>query len=84
MAGRQRPTIAITIRPELLGTIDTFADAAGLSRSRFIENLLTVGIEAVKDLEATGLWSASNLMFKLTERSKEILTQRKLFEDEHR
>jgi len=81
MAGRQRPTIAITIRSELLSTIDTFANSAGLSRSRFIENLLTVGLEAVKDLEATGLWSASNLMFKLRERSKDILMQRKLFED---
>jgi metal-responsive CopG/Arc/MetJ family transcriptional regulator len=81
MAGRQRPTIAITISPELLDTIDKFANSAGLSRSRFIENLLTIGLEAVNDLEATGLWSASNLMFKLREKSKEILTQRKLFED---
>jgi len=81
MAGRQRPTIAITISPELLNTIDKFANSAGLSRSRFIENLLTVGLEAVKDLEAAGFWSTSNLMFKLRERSKEILTQRKLFDD---
>ena len=80
MAARQRPTIAITINPELLSRVDRLADAATLSRSRLIENLLFSCVETVEELEATGIWSSSNLMVMIKERFKEALTQRKLFE----
>ncbi len=80
MAGRQRPTIAITINPELLERIDRLAGSAELSRSRFIENLLTVVVETVQELEATGLWSTSRLMVEIKDRFKDVLLQRKLFE----
>ena len=80
MPGRQRPTIAITINAELLNRLNRLASSAELSRSRFIENLLTAGVETVEELEATGLWSASKLVVEIKLRFKEALTQRKLFE----
>lgn len=80
MTARQRPTIAITINPELLSRIDRLASSATLSRSRFIENLLFSCVETIEELETAGLWSSSNLMVMIKERFKEALTQRKLFE----
>ena len=80
MPGRQRPTIAVTIDPELLKKIDRLAGSVELSRSRFVENLLTAGVETIEDLESTGLWSTSKLVAEIKERFREVLTQRKLFD----
>ena len=80
MATRQRPTIAITINPDLLARIDRLATAIDLSRSRFIENLLFACVETVEELETAGLWSPSSLMAKIKGRFKQALTQRGLFE----
>ncbi|MBW2073111.1 MAG: ribbon-helix-helix protein, CopG family [Deltaproteobacteria bacterium] len=79
MAGRQRPTIAITIAPQLLERIDKLASSSQMSRSRFIENLLAAGVDVFEELEGTGLWSASKVMAQIKERLKESLIQRKLF-----
>lgn len=82
MPGRQRPTVAVTINPELLKKIDRLAASVELSRSRFVENLLTAGVETLEELGATGHWSTSKLMDDIKERFREALTQRKLFDTE--
>ena len=80
MPGRQRPTIAITISPELLDRVDKLAALTELSRSRCIERLLNAAMETVEELEGVGRWSTPTLMLEIKERFRASMTQRNLFD----
>ena len=58
MTERIRPQIAITINADLLKYIDETAGKLGLTRSRLIENCLSMAVDDLKLLKKLGLIDA--------------------------
>lgn len=75
MEGRTRPNINITLDADLLKFIDETAGKLGMTRSRFIENILTVGVDDVKLLKSMGLIGAYRAFKEFQANVKHAMTE---------
>ncbi len=57
--------IAITIESEMLDKIDKMAEEFELTRSQFIQNLLSVGLADAKALKVVGLMDLAKLVIRV-------------------
>jgi len=57
--------IAITIESEMLEEIDKMAEKLKLNRSKFIENLLSVGLADAQVLKTVGLVDLAMLVIRM-------------------
>jgi metal-responsive CopG/Arc/MetJ family transcriptional regulator len=62
--------IAIAIEPELLARIDKTAAKFELSRSQFIENLLSTGLDDAEALNALGITDVIKTLSKFKDKLK--------------
>lgn len=60
--------IAITIASEMLEKIDKMAKEFELSRSQFIENLLSVGLADAQVLKVVGLMDLAKLVMRVKDK----------------
>lgn len=58
MAERIRPNVNITINADLLRYIDETAEKLGMTRSRLIENCLSMAVDDLKLLKKLGMLDA--------------------------
>jgi metal-responsive CopG/Arc/MetJ family transcriptional regulator len=69
--------IAITIESEVLEKIDKMAQEFDLSRSQFIENLLSVGLADAQALKVVGLMDLAKLVIRVRDKVDKRLSSLK-------
>lgn len=67
---RQRREVNLYLDVAVIEEIDRIAEKAGLSRSRFARNLLLLGLDEARTLDAFGLFTLVRKFEKLAEAMK--------------
>lgn len=75
MQDRNRSQIAITIDADLLKLVDDTAKKLGITRSKLIENILSIGVDDVKLLKRMGLIGAYNVFKGFQANVKKAMTE---------
>ena len=69
--------IAITVESEVLEKIDKMAQECELSRSQFIQNLLSVGLADAQALKVVGLMDLAKLVIRVKDKVDKRLSSLK-------
>lgn len=61
-------SVSLWMSKDLIKRLDAIADATGLTRSRLLLNIVTVGVEEVEAMDKLGLLKAAKLVQELREK----------------